>query len=84
MWSIAFVILVEQLIGAALSGVAQISPLWESRAAFIGLTDIRSDLEREGIPHGTEALVRLVIITAIALLLANWRLRTLKLTGQLD
>ena len=41
-------------------------------------------LEREGIPHGTAALVRLVIITAVALLLANWRLRTLKLTGSSD
>jgi ABC-type transport system involved in multi-copper enzyme maturation permease subunit len=83
-WSIAFVILVEQLIGGALSGVAQLSSLWESRAAFIGLSDIRPDLEREGIPHGTDALVRLVLITAVALVLANWRLRTLKLTGSSD
>ena len=55
-----------------------------SRAAFVGLTDVRDDLERSGIPHGTAALVRLVVITAVALLLANWRLRTLKLTGSAD
>ena len=39
---------------------------------------------REGIPHGTAALVRLVLITVVALALANWRLRTLKLTGCAD
>ena len=55
-----------------------------SRAAFVGLTDVRVDLERNGIPHGTGALVRLVIITAVALALANWRLRTLRLTGSAD
>ena len=76
--------MVEQLLGGALSGVAQLSPLWESRAAFIGLSDVRADLERSGIPNGTDALVRLAIITAVALLLANWRLRTLKLTGSAD
>ena len=83
-WSIAFVILVEQLLGAPISGLAQLSPLWESRAAFIGLTDVRPDYVRDGIPHGTAALVRLVIITAVALVLANRRLRTLKLTGSAD
>ncbi len=55
-----------------------------SRAAFVGLTDVRDDLERSGIPHGTGALVRLVVITAVALALANWRLRTLRLTGSAD
>jgi hypothetical protein len=84
-WSIAFVILVEQLLGGAVSGIAQLSPLWESQAAFVGLTDdVRPQYLREGIPHGTAALVRLAIITAVALLLANWRLRTLKLTGSAD
>ena len=51
----------------------------------VGLTDdVRPAYLREGIPHGTAALVRLAIITAVALLLANWRLRTLKLTGSAD
>jgi hypothetical protein len=83
-WSLAFVILVEQLIGNALSGVAQLCPGWMSRAAFVGLTDVRVDLERSGIPHGTSALVRLVLIAVVALALANWRLRRLKLTGSAD
>jgi len=83
-WSIAFVILGEQLLGANVPGIAQLSALWESRAAFIGLTDVRPDFVREGIPHGTAALARLVVITVVALLLANWRLRTLKLTGSAD
>ena len=60
------------------------APSWEARAAFIGLSDVRADLVREGIPHGTGALVRLCLITAVALVLASWRLRTLKLTGSSD
>ena len=31
-WSLAFVFLVERLLGAALTGIAQLSPTWESRA----------------------------------------------------
>lgn len=83
-WSLAFVVMVEQLMGNALTGIAQLCPGWVSRAAFIGLTDVRDDLERDGIPHGTGALVRLAVITAVALLLANWRLRTLRLSGSAD
>jgi ABC-type transport system involved in multi-copper enzyme maturation permease subunit len=83
-WSLAFVFLFEYLLGTALAGIAQISPSWMARAAFVGLTDVRFDLEREGIPHGTGALVRLAVLTAIALALANWRLRHLRLTGSSD
>ena len=83
-WSLAFVFLVERLLGAALSGIAQRSPSWEARAAFIGLSDAREDFIREGIPHGNAALVRLTVITVIALVLASSRLRRLKLTGSAD
>ena len=38
-WSLAFVFLVERLLGAALTGIAQLSPTWESRAIFVGLLD---------------------------------------------
>jgi hypothetical protein len=83
-WSLAFVVLVEQLMGNALTGIAQLCPGWVSRAAFIGLTDIREDLERSGIPHGTAGLVRLAVIALVAMALANWRLRTLRLSGSAD
>jgi hypothetical protein len=83
-WSLAFVFLVERLLGAALAGIAQLSPSWEARAAFIGLSDVRSDFVREGIPHGTSALVRLVVISVVALAIASHRLRRLKLTGSAD
>ena len=83
-WSLAFVFLFERLLGAALAGIAQLSPSWEARAAFVGLTDVRDDFVRAGIPHGTAALVRLAVLTVVALALANWRLRTLKLTGSAD
>jgi ABC-type transport system involved in multi-copper enzyme maturation permease subunit len=83
-WSLAFVFLVERLLGAALAGIAQLSPTWEARAAFVGLTDGPESLVREGIPSGTGALVRLVLITAVALAVASWRLRRLQLSGSSD
>jgi hypothetical protein len=83
-WSLAFVFLVERLLGAALAGIAQLSPSWEARAAFVGLSDARDDLIRDGIPHGNSALVRLVLIAIVALAIASARLRRLKLTGSAD
>lgn len=83
-WSLAFVFLVERLLGSALAGIAQLSPSWEASAAFIGLTDGRADYFRDGIPHGTGALVRLAVIAAVALALASARLRRLRLTGSND
>ena len=59
-WSLAFVFLVERLLGAALTGIAQLSPTWESRAIFVGLLDDPpSRLVRDGIPQGGAAVVRL-------------------------
>lgn len=84
-WSLAFVFFVERLLGAALTGVAQWSPTWESRAAFIGLADDPpSSLVRTGIPDGGAAIVRLALIAAIALVIARWRLSRLRLSGASD
>jgi ABC-type transport system involved in multi-copper enzyme maturation permease subunit len=84
-WSLAFVFFVERLLGAALSGIAQLSPMWESRAIFIGyLDEVPRRLERAGIPTGGGAVVRLAIVSAVALAVAIWRMRHLKLTGAVD
>ena len=75
-WSLAFVFLIERLLGAALTGIAQLSPTWESRAIFVGfIDDPPNRLVREGIPQGGDAVVRLVIVTIVALVVANWRMR---------
>ncbi len=77
--------LIERLLGAALTGIAQLSPTWESRAIFVGLIDDPpSRLVRDGIPQGGDAIVRLVIVTIVALLVANWRMRHLRLSGAAD
>ena len=84
-WSLAIVFLVERLLGAALTGIAQLSPTWESRAAFVGLLDDPPDrLIREGIPQGGAAIVRLAVVSAVALFVATWRMRHMRLSGASD
>jgi ABC-type transport system involved in multi-copper enzyme maturation permease subunit len=84
-WALAIVFLVERLLGAALTGIAQLSPTWLSRATFVGLLDDPpSRLVREGVPSGGAAILRLAIVTAVALAVAIWRIRHLKLQGAAD
>jgi ABC-type transport system involved in multi-copper enzyme maturation permease subunit len=84
-WSLAFVFLIERLLGAVLTGIAQLSPMWESRAIFVAWIDDAPDrLERNGIPSGGGAVVRLVIVSAIALAIANWRMSRMRLSGATD
>jgi ABC-type transport system involved in multi-copper enzyme maturation permease subunit len=84
-WSLAIVFLVERLLGAALTGIAQISPTWESRAIFVGLIDDPPRrLVREGIPQGWAAVVRLAIVSAVMLAIANWRMKRMRLSGASD
>jgi ABC-type transport system involved in multi-copper enzyme maturation permease subunit len=84
-WSLAIVFLVERLLGAALTGIAQLSPTWESRAVFVGMLDEPpSRLVREGIPAGGDAIVRLAVVSAVALGVATWRMRHMRLSGASD
>jgi ABC-type transport system involved in multi-copper enzyme maturation permease subunit len=84
-WSLAIVFLIERLLGAALTGIAQLSPTWESRAIFVGyLDDPPSRLIRAGIPQGGDAIVRLVIVAVVALALANWRMAHMRMSGASD
>ena len=71
--------------GPPSTGIAQLSPTWESRAIFVGLIDdVPRRLVREGIPAGWGAVVRLAIVTLVVLALANWRMRHLRLSGAAD
>jgi ABC-2 type transport system permease protein len=84
-WSLAIVFLVERLLGAALSGIAQISPTWLSRAVFVGLLDDPpTRLIRDGVPSGSGAIVRLAIVTIVALAVAWWRMGRMQLSGASD
>jgi ABC-type transport system involved in multi-copper enzyme maturation permease subunit len=84
-WSLAIVFLVERLLGAALTGIAQLSPTWESRAIFVGFShDPPTRLIRAGIPQGGNAIVRLAAVAIVALLLADWRMKHMRLSGAAD
>jgi hypothetical protein len=81
-WALAFVFLVERLAGTSLSGVAQLSPLWEAQQTFAGLWDEGgADILREGMPEGWSAVVRLVGITVVCLLVATWRMGHMRPLG---
>lgn len=84
-WSLAVVFLVERLLGAALTGIAQLSPTWESRAVFVGLLDDPPRrLVREGIPQGGAAVGRLALVTVVMLAVAHWRMTRMRLSGPSD
>jgi ABC-2 type transport system permease protein len=84
-WSLTFAFLVERLLGTALTGIAQLSPTWESRAIFLGLTnDVPSHIVRKGIPQGGAAVVRLALVTIVVLLVAIWRMSHMRMAGASD
>jgi hypothetical protein len=83
-WSLAIVLLVERLLGAALDGIAQLSPTWLGRAVYAELGPDASDLSRSGVPDGWAAVVRLGVVTVICLLVARWRLGRVPIAGATD
>ena len=83
-WSLAIVFVVERLLGAALAGVAQLSPTWLGSQAYVGLAgDIDQHL-RDGVPAGGAAIGRLVVLVVVFLVGATWGVRRLSLTGSRD
>jgi len=83
-WSLALVVLVERLLGAALSGIAQLSPGWLAQAVLVGLTDSPQGLRRQGVPHGWPGVARLALVTAAGLGVATWRLGQIKPASSAD
>lgn len=77
-WSLGWVFIVDQLLGAALGGIAQLSPSWLGRQVYVGLADAPVESFRDGLPLGWGAVAQLAVITAVALALATWRLGRLK------
>lgn len=83
-WSLGLVVLIERLLGQALSGIAQWSPGWVARFVYGDLGPDAERLLRSGVPTGGEAVTRLVVITAVALFVASRRLAQLRLSGPTD
>jgi hypothetical protein len=81
-WSLGFVVLGERLLGTALSGLAQWCPGWEARAVYARYGPAAAGwLHRKGIPEGRAAVIRLLLIAAVALIVAGLRLGHLRLSG---
>jgi len=83
-WSLGVVLLGEGLVATALVSVAQLSPRWLAFGVFNGLTDVPSDLVRDGLARGWGAVVQLLVITLLCLTLSGWRLGHLRLSGSSD
>lgn len=83
-WSLVIVLLVERLLGAALSGIAQLSPTWVARAVHMELAEVPQDLVRSGVPTGWAAVVRLGLLAAVFLAATTYGLRRLELSGARD
>lgn len=67
------------------SGRTESTPNVDGTAIFVGLLDDPpSRLQRDGIPEGGAAAVRLMVIFAIVLPIANWRMRHIRLAGAAD
>jgi ABC-type transport system involved in multi-copper enzyme maturation permease subunit len=77
--SLVIVFLVERLLGAVLAGVAQLSPQWLGQSVYAGYGPSADDLVRDGVPSGAGAIVRLAVLTAVFLVLAERRVRKLKI-----
>jgi len=81
-WSLGYVVLIERLLGTALSGLAQWSPAWEARAVYARFgPSAYNTLHRTGVPEGRAAITRLLLIAAVALIVAAVRLGHLRLSG---
>lgn len=80
-WSLAIVLLGERLLGAVLTGIAQLSPQWLSTMVYAGLGPDAQVLERAGMPTGGAAVGRLALLTIVFVLLAVRQIRRLRLTG---
>ena len=78
LWSLAIVLLGEWLLGTQLSGIAQLSPLWLAQQTFAGLWDDGATIERDGVPTGASAIVRLALIAVVCLVVASRRLARMR------
>lgn len=82
-WSLVLVILVERLLGAALAGIAQLSPGWLAQSLLVGVAG-PADLVRKGVPSGWPAVGRLLLVAVAGLAIAAWRLRSLRPASSAD
>ena len=85
-WSLAFVFLIERLLGAALDRASPSSRRCGSRGrSSSGCSTIRpSAWCATASPTAPAAIVRLAIVTVVALVVASWRMNHLRLSGPAD
>ena len=78
-WSLAVVLVGERLVGGELSGIGQISPMWQAQQTFAGMWDDGGHyILRDGMPDSWAAVVGLAVVTVVCLAVANWRLARMR------
>lgn len=75
LWSLGFVMVGEQTVAPLLSSLAQLSPGALGQAVYAGLGPGGDELLRSGVPSGWWAVVRLVVLSAVALAVTERALR---------
>jgi ABC-type transport system involved in multi-copper enzyme maturation permease subunit len=80
-WMLVLIGVVEPALGGLSSRVAQVSPEWLSLNVLAGLSGADT---RDGVPAGWGAVVRLAVLTAVALVVAIAGVRRLRAETALD
>lgn len=68
-WSLAFIVVFERFLGAALTSIASLSPSWLSFGLLADWTD--AYVTPDGMATGREAVVRLLVLTVVGLLVTT-------------
>lgn len=84
LWSLGFVMVGERTIMPILSSLAQLSPSLLAQATYAGLGPGGADLARSGVPSGWWAVLRLLVLAAVALVVTEQALRRVTILSGAD
>jgi ABC-2 type transport system permease protein len=84
LWSLGFVMVGEQTVVPVISSLAQLSPQQLAQSVYAGLGPLGEVVEREGVPSGWGAVLRLAAITLVGLVVTERALRRVTILSGAD